>query len=84
VLHPWFLLWGALVLAPTASGALLDWVIAIGLVACVLDPAGFSIRTGEWVSVGALVVIAGPLVPRLLARHRRAAVSRAGPPVSAG
>lgn len=70
-LYPWFLLWGLLCLAPTARRTLRDWVVALSVVACVLDPAGFAVRTGEIVTDCCLAVVAAALIPRLISRRRR-------------
>lgn len=84
VLYPWYLLWGLLCLAPTARRSLRDWVVALSIAACVLDPAGFAERTGEIVTVCGLFVVAGVLIPRLVLRHRQTvATLRGAAPVSA-
>ena len=72
VLYPWFLLWGLLCLAPTARRSLRDWVVALSVVACVLAPVGFTVRTGEVVTSCCLVAVAAGLIPRLVVRQRRA------------
>jgi hypothetical protein len=42
VLHPWYLLWGALCLAPSAVGARRIGVLALCAGGCVLVPPGFT------------------------------------------
>lgn len=71
VVYPWYLLWGLLVLAPTARRTQRDWVLGLSVAACLLAPAGFATRTAETVAAGALAVVAAVLLPRLYARHRR-------------
>lgn len=83
VLYPWYLLWGLLCLAPTARRTLRDWVIALSVVACVLDPAGFTVRTGEVVTGCSLAAVAAVLVPRVVVRQRRTTAARKAA-VSAG
>ncbi len=71
VLYPWHLIWGPLVLAPSALGMRRSWVLALSVAACVLAPAGFAPRTDEVVAGSALVVVTAVTWPRLLARYRR-------------
>ena len=70
VLYPWYLLWGALCLAPAAVGARRDWVVALSAAACVLMPAGLATRTAHALTLAALVIIGVVLMPHLY-RHRR-------------
>jgi hypothetical protein len=78
VVYPSYLLWGTLCLAPTATGARRDWVVALSCAACVLTPAGLGDRGGQYATWIGLAVIAAVLVPRLVARHRAEAMARAG------
>ena len=78
VVYPSYLLWGTLCLAPTATGARRDWVVALSCAACVLTPAGLGDRGGQYATWIGLAVIAAVLVPRLAARHRAEAMTRAG------
>jgi alpha-1,6-mannosyltransferase len=78
VVYPSYLLWGTLCLAPTATGARRDWVIALSCAACVLTPAGLGDRGGQYATWIGLAVIAAVLTPRLIARHRAEAMTRAG------
>jgi hypothetical protein len=70
VVYPAFLLWGVLCLAPAAMGSRRDWVIAISAVACVASPVGLGTRGGQYAALGAFVVIAAVLLPRLTMRYR--------------
>ncbi|WP_375480497.1 polyprenol phosphomannose-dependent alpha 1,6 mannosyltransferase MptB [uncultured Jatrophihabitans sp.] len=57
-LHPWYLLWGVLCLAPDATGARRLAVVALSAAGCVLAPAGFSPTVADAVTGGLLAVIA--------------------------
>jgi len=67
VLYPWYLLWGVLCLAPAATRSRRDWLIALSCFACLLNPPGFANPTSQYVTAGALAVLAALLIPRL--RH---------------
>jgi hypothetical protein len=77
VVYPSYLLWGTLCLAPTATGARRDWVVALSCAACVLTPAGLGDRGGRYATWIGLAIIAAVLTPRLVARHRAEAMTRA-------
>ena len=72
VLQPWYLLWGTLVLAPTAVGTRRDVVIALSCAACVLNPAGLAGSAALNVTRAALGVITVILLGRLVGRQRAA------------
>jgi hypothetical protein len=79
VLYPWYVLWGALCLAPTANGARRAGVLTLGAAACVLTPPGFSIATTNVITSIDLVVVAGIAAGVLfLSRHRQAETVSAG------
>lgn len=80
VLYPWYLLWGLLCLAPAATGTRRIAVLAVSVVACLLNPPGFSTVTTNVLSGIALAVTAGVLVA--LPSVRRAVVGQ--PAVTAG
>lgn len=71
ILNPWYVLWGALCLAPTANGARRIWVLGLCATACVLAPPGFSDRAAVWITAGALVVAAAVIGWFLIAERRR-------------
>jgi hypothetical protein len=71
VLYPWYLLGGLVCLAPTATGARRDWVVALSCAACVLAPAGFGTDAARTVTLVALIVIAIALLPVLYAHQQR-------------
>ncbi len=76
VLHPWYLLWGALTLAPSAVGARRIAVLALCAGGCVLVPPGFSDTVAN-VLTGLLVVavlVGAALV--LAPRYRPSEISR--------
>jgi hypothetical protein len=70
VVYPSLLVFGLLCLAPVVSGVHRDWVIALSCAACVLTPVGFSERGAEFVTLGALLLIAAWLAPRLIRAYR--------------
>jgi hypothetical protein len=70
VLYPWYLLWGVCCLAPSATRARRDWVVALSALACVLTPAGFGDRTAESVTIGAAALLGGGLLARTWLRNR--------------
>lgn len=73
VLHPWYLLWGTICIAPTASGARRDVVLTLCVVGCVLAPPGFTtVTTDVATGVGLAVVAAGVGLIALQRRARRA------------
>lgn len=72
VLHPWYLLWGALCLAPTARGARRVAVQAICAAGCVLALPGFSDIVTD-VLTGALLLAAAASAGFALAATRASA-----------
>ena len=69
VLYPWYLLWGVVCLAPTATGARRVAVLALSVVGCLLNPPGFSdtttnVLSGIALAVTAVVLVALPSVRR--------------------
>ena len=68
-LYPWYLLWGLLCLAPTATGDRRIAVLALTAAGCVLVPPGFGDTTATVISAAGLVLIGVPLA--VLALHRR-------------
>jgi hypothetical protein len=81
VLYPWYLLWGALVLAPTVNGARRIGLLGLCAAGCALLPGGFSPTVTNVVTGGALVVVAGATIASLVLRQRSSAEPE---PVSAG
>jgi hypothetical protein len=81
VLYPWYLLWGTLCLAPSASGT--RRVAVLGLVAagCLLMPPGFSPTATNVLTGMGLAVVVGAVIAVLLRGER---VPRAAAQVSAG
>lgn len=79
VLNPWYLLWGALCLAPTATGARRIAVIALCAAGCLLTPPGFADRVSDAITGVALALIVGVVAVVLAVQHRRSRV-----PLSAG
>ncbi len=69
VLRPWYLLWGTLCLAPTATGTRRVMVLALSAAGCVLVPPGFSTTVSYAITGGLLLVILGVLYVAL-GRHR--------------
>jgi hypothetical protein len=59
VLYPWYLLWGAVCLAPSANGERRIGVLALCAAGCVLVPQGFTPTTANVITAGALAVVAG-------------------------
>lgn len=87
-LHPWYLLWGLLCLAPTASGPRRVWVLALSAVACLLGPIGFS-DLPRYLITGAAMLVALVVLAWLFGTHRPATAepeepAPEGEPVSAG
>ena len=72
VLHPWYLMWGVMVLAPTAVGMRRTWVVALTAAGCVLTPPGFSTSTSYVLSGITLGLIAAATASVLLGQDRRA------------
>ncbi|HEX3335172.1 MAG TPA: hypothetical protein VHS54_01845 [Jatrophihabitans sp.] len=72
VLYPWYLLWGTLCLAPTATGTRRICVLALCAAGCVLNPLGFSSTTSSVITGCALVVVAGATTT-VVVRGRRTA-----------
>jgi hypothetical protein len=81
VLYPWYLLWGALCLAPAATGARRLAVIGLCAAGCLLMPPGFSPTTTNVVTGVALTVVVGVVLTVALRRER---ALRRAVPVSAG
>jgi hypothetical protein len=75
VLFPWYLLWGTLCLAPTASGSRRGVVVALCAAGCVLAPPGFTTLTANVLTGVSLGVIASIVVPLLRRRGRRVRVT---------
>jgi hypothetical protein len=73
-LRPWYLLWGTLCLAPTATGDRRTAVLALCAAGCVLVPPGFS-RPVSYLLTGGLLLIIGAAVIFVLERDRRAGAS---------
>jgi hypothetical protein len=71
VLYPAYLLLAVLCLAPTATGARRDWVVALSCVTCVLTPVGLGERGGIYATSIALTVIGAGLLARWHAEHKR-------------
>ena len=86
VLYAWYLLWGLLCLAPTASGPRRIVVLGLFAAGCVLEPPGFAPTPTHAVTAVALAVVALATATSLYLRQRtqRAAVTAAPAPVSAG
>jgi hypothetical protein len=72
VLYPWYLLWGTLCIAPTATGTRRICVLALCAAACLLNPPGFSTTISSVITGCALVVVAG-VATTVLVRGRRPA-----------
>jgi hypothetical protein len=68
-LHPWYLLWGLLCLAPTATGPRRDWVLALSAAACFVHPSGFSSLASNLITAAALLITA-VVLGWLLLTHR--------------
>jgi hypothetical protein len=60
-LRPWYVLWGLLCLAATATGPRRVWVLALSTLACFLRPPGFSPLAGDLITGTALVITAAAL-----------------------
>jgi hypothetical protein len=73
VIYPWYLIWGVVCLAPSATRLRRDWLIALSAAAALLTPLGFGERTAQLVTTGALVLILVGLVLRQHLRRRAAA-----------
>jgi len=80
MLYPWYLLWGVLCLAPSATGTRRVAVLALSVAGCLLSPPGFTITTTNVLSAVALAVIAAVLAVLPSVRRR----SGSGMPVTAG
>lgn len=68
VLYPWYLLWGAICLAPTANGSRRSAVLALCAAGCLLNPPGFTptttnVLSGIGLAVVAAVLLTGALGP---------------------
>jgi alpha-1,6-mannosyltransferase len=75
VLYPWYLLWGALSLAPTANGSRRVVVLGLCAAGCVLSPPGFAPTTTNVVTAVALAVVAVVVAGVLRRRPRAPAAS---------
>lgn len=69
-LNPWYLLWGILCLAPTATGPRRTAVLGLSAAACVLSPPGFSAMTTN-VLTGALLAAIGVVFLALIVKAQR-------------
>ncbi len=79
VLHPWYLLWGTLCLAPTATGERRIAVLTLSAGACALTPWGFSDRVSDALTAALLVAVgAAALVSLVRTSHRSASAGAAG------
>lgn len=58
VIYPSYLLLGVICLAPSATQARRDWVIALSCAACVLAPVGLGGRGGDYATEIAFAIIA--------------------------
>ena len=77
VLHPWYLMWGVLLFAPTATGMRRTWVLALTAAGCVLTPPGFTTTTSYALTGIGLGIVA--LVTALVLRSQdRGASASAG------
>ncbi|MGN6607806.1 MAG: hypothetical protein ACTHMS_12465 [Jatrophihabitans sp.] len=54
--HPWFLLWGVVCLAPTVTSLRRSIVMLLSAVGCLLDPMGFSDTAAGRLSVAAIAL----------------------------
>ena len=70
VLHPWYLLWGTLCLAPTATGPRRVMVLALCAAGCILTPPGFG-RAVSYLLTGTLLVVIGGVLLLVLRAHRQ-------------
>jgi hypothetical protein len=77
VLYPWYLLWGLLCLAPTATGTRRIVLIALSAAGCLLLQPGFTSTTGNVVTGAALIAVAAATAT-VLHRRRPAAASTSG------
>jgi hypothetical protein len=80
VLYPWYLLWGAVCLAPAANGLRRTTVLALCAAGCLLYPVGFSPTTSNVLSGCGLAVVAAATAVTLVRRHRAGMVAE---PISA-
>ncbi|MBE7189134.1 polyprenol phosphomannose-dependent alpha 1,6 mannosyltransferase MptB [Jatrophihabitans endophyticus] len=78
VLHPWYLMWGVLVFAPTASGMRRTWVQALTAAGCVLTPPGFGTTTTYVVTGIGLGVVTVVTAAVLRAQDRAAGAADGG------
>jgi hypothetical protein len=62
VLYPWYLLWGAVCLAPVAIGPRRIFVLAASAAGCLLVPPGFTPTTANWITAAALALVAAGMV----------------------
>jgi alpha-1,6-mannosyltransferase len=83
VLHPWYLLWGLICLAPTATGPRRVAILILSAAGCLITPPGFSAPVGDAIS-GVVVGLAAASAAGLLLAERRRAPSGAAAPVSVG
>ena len=81
VLHPWYLMWGVLVFAPTATSVRRTWVLALTAAGCLLTPPGFGTSTSYILTGVGLGVVALVAAAVLTAQDR---ASRASDSASAG
>jgi hypothetical protein len=72
-------------LAPTARGALRDWLVLLSAVGCLLSPPGFTSRMSTNLSIAAVAVSLAVMAPRVVGRRRAArSVPPPRPTVTAG
>jgi hypothetical protein len=69
VLYPWYLMWGTLCLAPTATGTRRIAVLALCAAGCVLTPPGFTTTATNVITGIALAVVAAVVVGVLTLRR---------------
>jgi hypothetical protein len=80
VLYPWYLLWGAMCLAPRANGRHLFVVLTLCAAGCLLYPPGFTPLTSDVITGIALAALTA-VVAAVLVRKRGGQTQE---PVSAG
>lgn len=81
VLYPWYLLWGTICLAPTATGTRRIAILALCAAGCVLALPGFSDTTADVITGIGLACVAGSVFVH--GRRRRGAAAQPGEAVSA-
>jgi alpha-1,6-mannosyltransferase len=76
LLQPWYLLWGTVVLAPTATGVRRRWVVALVAVSAVLSPQGFVPSVAAHVTASLLGAAAVAAAATIVWRRSRSARER--------